>query len=78
MEIFCWIKVNLMQDNLFIYKTVNMDYTVPATTRIGHVHLKVSNLDKALAFYHDLLGFEITQRYGTNAVFYRPAAIIII
>lgn len=46
-----------------------MGYTVPANTRIGHVHLKVSDLDKALAFYHELLGFEITQRYGTQAVF---------
>ena len=46
-----------------------MDYKVPAETRIGHVHLKVSDLDKALAFYHGLLGFEIMQRYGTQAVF---------
>jgi catechol 2,3-dioxygenase len=44
-------------------------YTIPAATRIGHVHLKVSNLDKALGFYVGLLGFEITQRYGTDAVF---------
>ena len=46
-----------------------MDYKIPAQTRIGHVHLKVSDLDKALAFYHELLGFEIMQRYGTQAVF---------
>ena len=46
-----------------------MDYTIPAATRIGHVHLKVSNLDKALAFYNGLLGFTITQRYGNSAVF---------
>lgn len=46
-----------------------MDYTVPAGTRIGHVHLKVADLDKALSFYKDLLGFEITQRYGSQAVF---------
>lgn len=44
-------------------------YTVPSDTRIGHIHLKVSDIDKALAFYHDLLGFEITQRYGPQAVF---------
>lgn len=37
--------------------------------RIGHVHLKVSDLDRALAFYHGVLGFEITQRYGRQAVF---------
>lgn len=46
-----------------------MDYKVPQDTRIGHVHLKVSDLDKALAFYQGLLGFEITQRYGDQAVF---------
>lgn len=44
-------------------------YTVPSDTRIGHIHLKVSDIDKALAFYHDLLGFKITQRYGLQAVF---------
>lgn len=38
-------------------------------TRIGHVHLTVSNLDKSLEFYHDLLGFDITTRYGDSAVF---------
>src|SRR5436305_11210567 len=46
-----------------------MSYTVPPQTRIGHVHLKVSDLNKALSFYHDLLGFEITQQYGHGAVF---------
>ena len=46
-----------------------MSYSVPAQTRIGHVHLKVSDLDRSLAFYHELLGFEITQLYGSQAVF---------
>src|SRR5687768_2204703 len=46
-----------------------MTYQIPAGTRIGHVHLKVADLERALAFYHDLLGFEITQRYGDQAVF---------
>ena len=46
-----------------------MDYKIPAQTRIGHVHLKVSNLDKSIKFYCDLLGFEITTRYGDSAVF---------
>ena len=46
-----------------------MSYTVPAQTRIGHVHLKVADLDRSLAFYHELLGFEIIQRYGSQAVF---------
>src|SRR4051812_24817930 len=38
-------------------------------TRIGHVHLKVADLDRALAFYRDVLGFELTQRYGSQAAF---------
>lgn len=38
-------------------------------TRIGHVHLKVADLDRALAFYRGVLGFEVTQRYGRQAVF---------
>jgi catechol 2,3-dioxygenase len=45
------------------------DYKIPAQTRIGHVHLKVSNLERSLEFYHKLLGFEITTRYGAQAVF---------
>ena len=46
-----------------------MGYVVPAQTRIGHVHLKVSDIERSLAFYHELLGFEIIQRYGSQAVF---------
>ena len=38
-------------------------------TRIGHVHLKVSDLDRALGFYRDVLGFELTKRFGTSAAF---------
>jgi catechol 2,3-dioxygenase len=37
--------------------------------RIGHVHLKVSDIDRALAFYCGVLGFELTQRYGEQAAF---------
>ena len=37
--------------------------------RIGHVHLKVANLERSLAFYHDVLGFTVTQRYGSQAAF---------
>jgi catechol 2,3-dioxygenase len=46
-----------------------MDYIVPPQTRIGHVHLKVADLDRALAFYQDLLGFSLMQKYGTQAAF---------
>jgi catechol 2,3-dioxygenase len=38
-------------------------------TRVGHVHLKVSDLDAAIAFYRDVLGFDLTQRYGDQAAF---------
>ena len=37
--------------------------------RIGHVHLKVADLERSLAFYRDVLGFAVTQRYGSQAVF---------
>src|SRR3954451_19301477 len=40
-----------------------------AGTRIGHVHLKVADLDRALAFYCGILGFEVMQRYGGEAAF---------
>ena len=42
---------------------------VDAGTCIGHVHLKVADLERAVAFYSGVLGFEVTQRYGQQAVF---------
>ena len=42
---------------------------VAAQTRIGHIHLKVADLERALAFYRDVLGFQETQRYGRQAAF---------
>lgn len=44
-------------------------YVVPAGTRIGHIHLKVSDIDRALEFYQGILGFGLQQRYGQQAVF---------
>ena len=41
----------------------------PPGTRIGHVHLKVADLERALDFYTNVLGFELTQRYGDQAAF---------
>ena len=46
-----------------------MAYSIPSQTRIGHTHLKVADLERALAFYHDVLGFDLIQRYGTQAAF---------
>ena len=37
--------------------------------RVGHIHLKVADLDRAIAFYHGVLGFEVTQRWGDTAAF---------
>ena len=45
------------------------NYKVPSETRIGHVHLKVGNLQRSLDFYCGLLGFEITTTYGDDAAF---------
>ena len=42
---------------------------IDARTRIGHVHLKVADLDRALAFYVGVLGFELVQRFGAQAAF---------
>ncbi len=42
---------------------------VPAETRVGHIHLRVSNLERAIAFYSDVLGFTLQQRYGNQAAF---------
>lgn len=44
-------------------------YQIPAQTRIGHVHLKVADLERSLQFYRDLLGFEVTALYGDQAAF---------
>src|ERR1700709_551788 len=43
--------------------------TIPAGTRIGHVHLKVADIDRALKFYCGVLGFELMQRFGPGAAF---------
>jgi catechol 2,3-dioxygenase len=45
------------------------NYTVPIQTRIGHVHLKVSNIEKSLKFYCELLWFELVSRFGEQAAF---------
>jgi catechol 2,3-dioxygenase len=42
---------------------------IPAGTKIGHVHLKVADLDRSLKFYCDVLGFELMLKYGTQAAF---------
>ena len=49
--------------------TDNSSRSIDAQVRIGHVHLKVADLERALAFYCGVLGFDVTQRYGTQAAF---------
>ena len=44
-------------------------YSIPTNTRIGHIHLKVADLNNSLKFYRDLLGFELTALYGDQAAF---------
>ncbi|NRB04268.1 MAG: VOC family protein [Rhodobacteraceae bacterium] len=46
-----------------------MTNTVPTDVRVGHIHLKVSDLDRAIAFYSGVLGFGVTQRSGDQAAF---------
>ena len=67
-------QLRLSEDELAQVETAAAGMTVtefrldPQTT-IGHVHLKVSDLERAERFYVDLLGFHVTARYGTDAVF---------
>ena len=46
-----------------------MTYRAHPDTRVGHVHLKVSDLERSIAFYRDVLGFDLIQRYGAGAAF---------
>ena len=43
--------------------------SIPSAVRIGHVHLKVADLERAIGFYHGVLGFDIIVRYGPSALF---------
>ena len=49
--------------------SVEASHPISPDVRIGHIHLKVSDIDRALLFYSGILGFSVTQRYGTSAVF---------
>lgn len=60
-----------MLDQIASKTTADASLSAPIDpgTRIGHVHLKVADIDRALGFYRDVLGFELTQRYGREAAF---------
>lgn len=47
----------------------NQNMKIHPKVTIGHIHLTVSNLDTAISFYRDVLGFEIVSRYGSSAIF---------
>ncbi|MFN8391785.1 MAG: VOC family protein [Bdellovibrionota bacterium] len=46
-----------------------MSQPIDGAVKIGHVHLKVADLERSLQFYRDVLGFEVTQRLGSSAAF---------
>ena len=46
-----------------------MNASIDPRVDVGHVHLKVSDLERSIAFYHDVLGFDLVQRYGSQAAF---------
>jgi catechol 2,3-dioxygenase len=46
-----------------------MSTPIAPAARIGHIHLKVADLDRAIAFYSGILGFQLTQRFGKSAAF---------
>ena len=48
---------------------MSKEFKIHPETKIGHIHLTVSNLQRSLKFYKDILGFEITQWYGNEVVF---------
>ena len=58
-----------MEQGVYKEQKKSDEYVVPAQTTIGHVHLKVSDLQRALSFYCDLLGFQLTTMYGDQAAF---------
>ncbi len=68
--------MNLPQTGIYVYDKnhtrhawYNTYMNIHKEVTIGHVHLTVADLDRSLAFYRDILGFEVTTRYGDSAVF---------
>ena len=53
----------------FTSPQTGVPYVAPTQTRIGHIHLQVTDLEKALAFYHGILGFKVMQRFGDQVAF---------
>ena len=53
----------------FQHTRIGMSQPIGSGVSIGHVHLRVSDLERAIGFYRGVLGFEVTMRYGTSAAF---------
>lgn len=68
-EYLFWDNQPILNQESLINRVMSKDYRIPAQTRIGHVHLKVADLERSLEFYRDLLGFELTMMYGSQAAF---------
>ena len=51
-----------------------MSYKAPSETRVGHIHLNVTDLERSIAFYRDVLGFDVKLRYGAQAAFLAAGA----
>lgn len=60
---------NRFESGSVIVAGAAMNEPIDPRVRVGHVHLRVANLDRAMAFYRDVLGFELTQRMGRGAAF---------
>ena len=60
--------------NLKLQTSINMSYTIPPGTRIGHVHLKVADLERSLKFYRDLLGGSENYRFPETG----PPAFVVV
>ncbi len=63
----CFFCNFIRNENLFYM--INKKYKLPDDTRIGHIHLKVSDLQRSLDFYCGLLGFDLITTYGKDAAF---------
>src|SRR5216117_1992440 len=61
--------MSMLSAEMDVGKDVDLSRAIDAGVRIGHVHLKVADLERALGFYCDVLGFQLTQRYGAQAAF---------
>ena len=63
------MKVTKRRTTFIPHQQIMKPHPLHPQVRIGHVHLKVADLERSLAFYRDVLGFEVTLRYGSEAVF---------